>query len=101
MKLRILSDLHVEFEGFEPPPADADLVLLVGDIPVRHHGVDWARDGFPGQPVLCAPGSHEYYGRALPAHLETLKRQAAVSNVRAFGTRRDGAKPLESNFAPE
>ena len=84
MRLRILSDLHVEFEDFEPPPADADVVLLAGDIHVRHHGVDWARDRFPGVPVVYVPGNHEYYGGALPAHLETMKRQAAGSNVRVL-----------------
>ena len=62
MKLRILSDLHVEFEDFEPPPVDADVVVLAGDIHVRHHGVDWARERFPGVPVLYVLGNHEYYG---------------------------------------
>ncbi|HEY5740435.1 MAG TPA: metallophosphoesterase [Gammaproteobacteria bacterium] len=84
MKLRILSDLHVEFEDFEPPPVDADVVVLAGDIHVRHHGVDWARERFPGVPVLYVLGNHEYYGGAMPAHLETMKQQAAGSNVRVL-----------------
>ena len=81
MKLRILSDLHVEFEDFEPPPAEADAVVLAGDIHLRHHGLDWARDKFPDLPVLYVLGNHEYYGRAMPAHLEKLKSMAAGSNV--------------------
>jgi len=84
MKLRVLSDLHVEFESFEPPPAEADVVLLAGDIHVRHHGLDWARDSFPDRPVLYVLGNHEYYGRAMPRHLEKLRRQAAGSNVRVL-----------------
>ena len=34
MKLQILSDLHLEFAGFEPPRPDADVVVLAGDIGV-------------------------------------------------------------------
>lgn len=32
MKLHILSDLHLEFSTFEPPPTDADIIILAGDI---------------------------------------------------------------------
>jgi len=41
MKLRVLSDLHVEVAGFAPPPGDADLIVLAGDI----HNGESARDG--------------------------------------------------------
>jgi len=81
MKLRILSDVHVEFEDFDPPPVNADVVVLAGDIHVQHHGLDWAREKFPGLPVLYVLGNHEYYGGVLPEHLENLKQQAAGSNV--------------------
>lgn len=81
MKLRILSDVHVEFEDFDPPPAEADVVVLAGDIHLRHHGLDWALQKFPDLPVLYVLGNHEYYGRAMPAHLEKLRHLAAGSNV--------------------
>ena len=81
MKIRILSDLHVEFEDFEPPPAEADAVVLAGDIHVRHHGLDWARQKFPDLPVLYVLGNHEYYDQAMPTHLERLRQMAAGSNV--------------------
>ncbi len=32
MKLRILNDLHIEFEDFAPPATDADVVILARDI---------------------------------------------------------------------
>ena len=32
MKLLILSDLHNEFQPFEPVETDADVVVLAGDI---------------------------------------------------------------------
>ncbi len=81
MKLRILSDVHVEFEDFDPPPVQADVVVLAGDIHVQHHGLDWALARFPDLPVLYVFGNHEYYGGAMPDHLENLKQRAVGSNV--------------------
>ena len=34
MKLHILSDLHTEFDDFDPPETGADVVVLAGDIGV-------------------------------------------------------------------
>ena len=31
MKLHVMSDIHGEFGAFEPPPTDADMVVLAGD----------------------------------------------------------------------
>ena len=33
MKIRVLSDLHLEFQDWVPPKSDADIVVLAGDIP--------------------------------------------------------------------
>ncbi|MDM0032360.1 metallophosphoesterase family protein [Variovorax sp. J22P271] len=63
MKLLILSDLHLEFEPFEPPPVrECDVVILAGDIhsPGRR-AVEWAEARFAGTPVIYVPGNHEYY----------------------------------------
>jgi hypothetical protein len=43
MKIRVLSDLHLEFAGWTPPPADADVIVLAGDIHVGVRGIEWAR----------------------------------------------------------
>jgi len=34
MKIRVLSDLHLEFRDWVPPESDADVVVLAGDIHV-------------------------------------------------------------------
>lgn len=61
MKLRILSDLHLEHDTPASVPAcDADLVILAGDIANGRAGVDWAARTFAG-PVVYVPGNHEYY----------------------------------------
>ncbi|MEN8763395.1 MAG: metallophosphoesterase, partial [Thiogranum sp.] len=75
MKLYILNDLHIEFEGFEPPDTDADVVVLAGDIGVGGEGLRWAEDRFPDRPVVYVPGNHEFYRHDITL-IEELKAQA-------------------------
>ena len=63
MKLHILSDLHLEFSTFQPPPTDADVIVLAGDIDKGNKGIYWARETFPAKPILYVPGNHEFYAR--------------------------------------
>ena len=51
MKLHLLSDLHLEFEGLTPPATDADVVLLPGDIHLGVKGIEWAKHTF-SKPVI-------------------------------------------------
>lgn len=62
MKIRILSDLHLEFQQWSPPKAAADIIVLAGDIDLGIHGVEWGRQSFPSSPVVYVPGNHEFYG---------------------------------------
>ena len=75
MKLHILNDLHIEFEDFEPPTTDADVVILAGDIGVGMGGLRWAETRFPDRPVIYVPGNHEFYRHDI-ALIDELKRQA-------------------------
>ncbi len=52
MKLHILNDLHIEFEDFEPPVTDADVVVLAGDICVGTEGLQWTEARFRDGPVV-------------------------------------------------
>jgi Icc-related predicted phosphoesterase len=81
MKIRILSDLHLEFHDFLPPRVEADIVILAGDIDVEGVGLEWALETFLGTPVLYVFGNHEYYGNAYPKHLNDLKEKAKGTNV--------------------
>lgn len=74
MKIRVLSDLHLEIHDWNPPEAEADVIVLAGDIHSGARGVEWARRQFPVTPVLYVPGNHEFYGRDVEETLSDLRR---------------------------
>lgn len=74
MKIRVLSDLHLEFQDWHPPDAEADIVVLAGDIHSGTRGVEWARQHFPVEPIVYVPGNHEFYGRDLEETLSDLQQ---------------------------
>ncbi|RQS22177.1 metallophosphoesterase [Burkholderia sp. Bp8992] len=78
MKVRVLSDLHLESNQPDViAHADADLVVLAGDIHNHAEGLRWAAETFdPSVPVVYVPGNHEYYDGEFGA-LETAMRDAA------------------------
>lgn len=80
MRIRILSDLHLECGEPETiAHANADLVVLAGDIHNHAEGVRWAAQTFDsGTPVVYVPGNHEYYDGEFSA-LELAMRDAAAS----------------------
>lgn len=85
MKLLILSDLHLEFAGFAPDPAavaQADVVVLAGDIGVGLAGTRWAQSAFPpDQPVLYVAGNHEFYGHDWDLMRAQLRQDCAGTQV--------------------
>ncbi|MGF6127901.1 putative phosphodiesterase [Pseudomonas frederiksbergensis] len=94
MKVRIYSDLHLEFASFDPSPADADIVILAGDIHTKARGVEWANDVFDC-PVLYVCGNHEFYRGHLEltlikmkgsarSHVHVLNNEAFVFNQTRF-----------------
>jgi UDP-2,3-diacylglucosamine pyrophosphatase LpxH len=81
VRLHVVSDLHLEFATYEPPPVDADAVVLAGDTHVGVRGVEWAAEAFPGRPVIYLLGNHEFYGRTAPDLIAKLRTRAAGSSV--------------------
>jgi predicted phosphodiesterase len=84
LKLHVLSDLHLEREAFAAPAADADVVVLAGDVARGTRGIEWARGWAGGAPVVYVAGNHEFYGHALPELLDDLRRAAGGSPVRVL-----------------
>ena len=74
-----MSDRH---PPFVVPQAEADLVILAGDIHNGTAAVDWAEKAFAGKPVLYVPGNHEYYDGEYHEVAESLRQRTATSNVR-------------------
>lgn len=65
MKIRLLSDLHLEFGKFKIPELDTDLdtvLVLAGDIHVGKRHRNWIERYLPKfKHIILVPGNHEYY----------------------------------------
>lgn len=80
MKLRLYSDLHREFDGWEIPIKDNEedyVLVLAGDIGVaRKEGtyVDFLLDAAARfKHVVYVPGNHEYYGDSFDRAWDKIK----------------------------
>jgi predicted phosphodiesterase len=82
-KLLIMSDLHVEKGEFLPPPLDADLVVLAGDIGWGLDGMAWVARHLQGRPAVYVAGNREYWHHAAGAApvAELRRAAAAVPNL--------------------
>ncbi|WP_223545299.1 metallophosphoesterase [Pseudomonas sp. A-B-19] len=76
MKVYVLSDLHLEFSDFVPPPNDADLVILAGDLHTKCRGVEWANQTFERE-VIYVCGNHEFYSGHIDHTLRKMRDAAA------------------------
>lgn len=84
MKLLILSDLHVEFEPFVPDPvatAEADAVVLAGDIHKGPQVARWARETFVDKPIVLVAGNHELYDGHWERTLDEIREAALREQV--------------------
>jgi predicted phosphodiesterase len=59
VRIRLLSDLHLEQGPWASPDVDQDVVVLAGDIHKAMAGIAWAGQHF-SCPVIYVPGNHEY-----------------------------------------
>ena len=89
MRLRVLSDLHLEHfaEPIVLPEAEADVVILAGDIHSGVQGLRWAAEHFFGTPILYVPGNHEFYGTAMPALRRELQAEATRLGIHLLDNR--------------
>jgi predicted phosphodiesterase len=66
MKILVLSDLHLSHQSFAVVmdgariDAQADVVVLAGDIDDGLGGFRWAREAFPDKPIVMVAGNHEF-----------------------------------------
>ncbi len=81
MRIRVLSDLHLEFQRWNPPPAPADVVVMAGDIHSGTEGIRWARRSFPDSEIVYVAGNHEFYGTAMQSTLAALRLESRKYGV--------------------
>lgn len=81
MKIRVLSDLHLEFSNFTPDEVLSDVLVLAGDIGVGTEGLIWARQEFIGKEIIYVPGNHEFYGFDRKATIDSLHKFAKANEI--------------------
>jgi predicted phosphodiesterase len=62
MKIRLLSDLHLEGYRFDYEYAGEDVVVLAGDIHSQGRHRYFLNTINPNVPIIMVAGNHEYYG---------------------------------------
>lgn len=81
MKVRLLSDLHLEFEVLPIRQGGEDVVILAGDIAQGTDGIKWAAKTFLDTLVVYVAGNHEFYGQHWDDLIPELRAAAAGTNV--------------------
>ncbi|MEJ2608705.1 MAG: metallophosphoesterase [Candidatus Thiodiazotropha sp.] len=81
MKVRLYSDLHIEFDKFEASSKGADVMVLAGDIDIGVRGVEWIKSLNFNCPVIYVLGNHEYYKNKYPSLIHKIKEAANGTNI--------------------
>ncbi len=81
MRVRVLSDLHLEFGPRDLPCVDCDVIVVAGDAGTKLRGVEWALSLPPETPVVYVLGNHEYYGSKIPNQLQKIRSAASGTHV--------------------
>jgi predicted phosphodiesterase len=108
LRIRIYSDIHLEFAPFAAPESDVDVVVLAGDIGNGVAGIEWAKDTF-SVPVLYLAGNHEYYEGEFDSVQAAMRKASggAVELLDCTGISIDGVRFLgctlwtDYSLAPE
>lgn len=82
MKVALVSDVHLSVDVLPFPEAEADVLVLAGDIARPASAMEWARS--TRIPTLYVAGNHEFYGSDLPTTYERLARLAEGTNIRVL-----------------
>jgi predicted phosphodiesterase len=79
--IHLLSDLHLEFEDYQPKVADADIIILSGDIHLGTKGLVWARNQFPNSEIIYVAGNHEFYRHNYQSLLKQFRDEAELYKI--------------------
>lgn len=84
MKIRYMSNLHIEFPWVTTdwvPSIGEDVVVLAGDIGTGVRGIEWAVHAFRGRPVVYVLGNHEFYRAGWDSLIVQARTAAAGTHV--------------------
>lgn len=81
LKLKLYSDLHIEFADCDVQKGEADVVVLAGDVDVGTRGVDWILLQQFDCPVVYVLGNHEYYQHTYPGIVNEIKCRASGHGI--------------------
>ena len=84
MKIRYMSDLHIEFPWITTdrvPSIGEDVVVLAGDIGTGVTGIEWAIEAFRDRPVVYVLGNHEFYEHGWGTLIVQARKAAAGTRV--------------------
>ena len=72
MKLRVISDLHLESAALSYTPGDEDVLVMAGDI---SSNIGMYKEFIEeiNIPIVVIPGNHEFYGHEFNSHLSKLR----------------------------
>lgn len=92
-KLRIMSDLHLEFGRLDLEPAGEDVIVLAGDVGVFTQGAEWALEyaARGGVPAVMVAGNHEFYRRPGRARFSSHTVESTIAALRAIARESRGA----------
>lgn len=85
MRLRIISDLHVDSGAFKYETLDEDLLVIAGDISNGvENSIEWLKKLPKKTQVIAVAGNHEYYNRKNIPHNNLTIKKSLPSNVHCF-----------------
>ncbi|MEO8122529.1 MAG: metallophosphoesterase [Burkholderiales bacterium] len=79
MKIHLMSDLHLSVHPMAAPQADADIVVVAGDLARPAASIEWASQY--DRPTLFVAGNHEFYGSDLVTTVTQLREHAKGTSV--------------------
>ncbi len=85
MKIRLISDLHLEFGSLELTKGEEDILIAAGDIGINTSGMDWLKEIARAYyiPIITIAGNHEFYRTKQQCHhtwTSTIDNLAAAAD---------------------
>lgn len=81
MKIRLYSDIHLEFAPFVPDLSAADIFVFAGDLHVGLAGIKWLAQLPTDRPIIYVLGNHEFYKHKHPKLIEQIKLANTKPNI--------------------